>query len=168
MSNKYFYITVWLVDNGKMLTFEIPAWWSYPDMLQVQGNVPDKRLDESLLQPEPFLSLIKCFIFNLGKNKNRQTQRFEATSCHSQHWQISLNLNVNFPLCWAVMYCTWGEIPVRCLRWLLTRFDFLIMECMLSLEILSMNVSSSPFLYFTTVDSRGKTWDREKQGEQHY
>lgn len=51
---------------------------------------------------------------------------------------------------------TCGEIPVRCLRWLLTRLDFLIMECMLSLEILSMNVSSSPFLYFTTVDSRGR------------
>lgn len=39
-------------------------------MLQVQGNVPDKRLDESLLQPEPFLSLIKCFIFNLEKKHN--------------------------------------------------------------------------------------------------
>lgn len=30
------------------------------------------------------------------------------------------------------------------------------MECMLSFEILSMNVSSSPFLYFTTVESRGR------------
>lgn len=30
------------------------------------------------------------------------------------------------------------------------------MECMLSFEIFSMNVSSSPFLYFITVDSRGR------------
>lgn len=38
---------------------------SYPYVLQVQGNVPDKRLDESLLQPELFFSLVKGIIFNL-------------------------------------------------------------------------------------------------------
>lgn len=43
---------------------------------------------------------------------------------------------------------------MSCLRWLLTRLDFLMMECMLSLEILSMNVSSSPFLYFITVNNK--------------
>lgn len=37
----------------------------YPDVLQVQGNVPDERLNESLLQPEVFLSLIKSFILDL-------------------------------------------------------------------------------------------------------
>ena len=57
---------------------------------------------------------------------------------------------------------TWGEMPVRCLMWLLTRFDFLMMECMLSLEILSISVSSSPFLYFITVDSRGCGGVREQ------
>lgn len=41
-------------------------------MLQVQGNVPDKRLNESLLQPEPFLSLIKSFILDL---KTRQVSQ---------------------------------------------------------------------------------------------
>lgn len=34
-------------------------------MLQVQGNVPDKRLNESFLQPELFLSLIKSFVLDL-------------------------------------------------------------------------------------------------------
>lgn len=61
---------------------------------------------------------------------------------------------------------TCGEIPVRCLRWLLTRLDFLMMECMLSLEILSMNVSSSPFLYFTTADSRGRAGHKERAGNE--
>lgn len=60
---------------------------------------------------------------------------------------------------------TCGEIPVRCLRWLLTRLDFLMMECMLSLEILSMNVSSSPFLYFTTADSRGRAGHKSEMGK---
>ena len=49
--------------------------------------------------------------------------------------------------------------------WLLTRFDFLMMECMLSLEILSISVSSSPFLYFITVDSRGSGGVRAEQPE---
>lgn len=114
-------------------------------MLQVQGYVPDKRLDESLLQPEPLLSLIERFIFDLWKRRRSEDQdrRFRAphSRCHSQNEQR----------------CTCGEIPVRCLRWLLTRLDFLMMECMLSLEILSINVSSSPFLYFTTVGSGAKT-----------
>lgn len=65
-------------------------------------------------------------------------------------WHFSEDLSWN-------QWATCGEIPVRCLRWLLTLLDFLIMECMLSLEIFSMNVSSSPFLYFTTMDSRGST-----------
>lgn len=49
---------------------------SYPDMLQVQGNISDERLDESLLQPEPFFSFIKRFIFNLGKNTEHQIKHF--------------------------------------------------------------------------------------------
>lgn len=61
---------------------------------------------------------------------------------------------------------TWSEIPVRCLMWLLTRLDFLIMECMLSLEILSMNESSSPFLYFTTGNRRGQSWGKTKHSNQ--
>lgn len=48
-------------------------------MLQVQGNVPDKRLDESLLQPELLLSLIKRFIFNLGKRQRHQTQNIQSS-----------------------------------------------------------------------------------------
>lgn len=59
-------------------------------------------------------------------------------------WHFSEDLSWN-------QWATCGENPVRCLRWLLTLLDFLIMECMLSLEIFSMNVSSSPFLYFTTM-----------------
>lgn len=43
----------------------------YPDVLQVQGNVPDKRLNESLLQPEVFLSLIKSFILDLKTTEMR-------------------------------------------------------------------------------------------------
>lgn len=43
-------------------------------MLQVQGNVPDKRLDESLLQPELLLSFIKCFIFNLTESQRTKTK----------------------------------------------------------------------------------------------
>lgn len=34
-------------------------------MLQIQGNIPNKRLNESLLQPELFLSLIKSFVLDL-------------------------------------------------------------------------------------------------------
>lgn len=49
---------------------------SYPDMLQVQGNISDERLDQSLLQPEPFFSFIKRFIFNLGKNTEHQIKHF--------------------------------------------------------------------------------------------
>lgn len=52
---------------------------SYPDMLQVQGNVPDKRLDESLLQPELLLSLVKCFIFNLGERQKTKTEVIHNT-----------------------------------------------------------------------------------------
>ena len=53
-----------------------------------------------------------------------------------------------------MMMPTCGEIPVRCLRWLLTRLDFFMIECMLSLEILSMRVSSSTLRYFTTVGQK--------------
>lgn len=113
----------------------------YPDVLQIQGNVPDKRLNESLLQPEVFLSLIKSFILDL-KTTEMSVREFS--------WHFSGDLSCN-------QWATCGEIPVRCLRWLLTLLDFLIMECMLSLEIFSMNVSSSPFLYFTTMNSRGST-----------
>lgn len=51
-----------------------------------------------------------------------------------------------------LMLSTWGAKPVRCLRWLLTRLDFLMIEWKLSLEIFSMRLSSSPFLYFSTKD----------------
>lgn len=51
---------------------------------------------------------------------------------------------------WQVMQITWGAKPVRCLRWLLTRLDFLMIEWKLSLEIFSMRLSSSPFRYFST------------------
>lgn len=51
-------------------------------MLQVQGNVPDKRLDEPLLQPELLLSLIEHFIFNLGKRQKRDEKQ-EVSDKHS-------------------------------------------------------------------------------------
>lgn len=38
---------------------------SYPYVLQVQGDVPDERLDEPLLQPEPLLGFVKGFVFDL-------------------------------------------------------------------------------------------------------
>lgn len=44
---------------------------SYPYMLQVQGNVPDKRLDESLLQSELLFGVIKLFILNLGNHHTK-------------------------------------------------------------------------------------------------
>lgn len=50
------------------------------------------------------------------------------------------------------MHVTWGAKPVRCLRWLLTRLDFLMIEWKLSLEIFSMRLSSSPFRYFSTKE----------------
>lgn len=38
-------------------------------MLEVQRNVSDERLDESLLQPELLLCVIKGFIFYLRKKR---------------------------------------------------------------------------------------------------
>lgn len=67
--SKYVYLQVQLCDLNNSVK------GSYPYMLQVQGNVPDKRLDESLLQPELLLSLIKGFIFNLGKRQTTKTKR---------------------------------------------------------------------------------------------
>lgn len=55
-------------------------------MLKVQGNVPDKRLDESLLQPELLLSFIKSFILNLTESqktksdKNKHVLELSATT----------------------------------------------------------------------------------------
>lgn len=46
---------------------------SYPDVLHVQGNVPDERLYESLLQPKLFLGLIKSFILDL-KHQRRSVR----------------------------------------------------------------------------------------------
>lgn len=63
-------------------------------MLQVQGNVPDKRLNEPLLQPEPFLSLIKSFILDL-KPQTSQSGRFS--------WNFLADLSWN-----AVSYL-WGN-----------------------------------------------------------
>lgn len=48
-------------------------------MLQVQGNVPDERLNESLLEPELFLSLVKSFILDLKAREFRQ-DRFPGIS----------------------------------------------------------------------------------------
>lgn len=48
-------------------------------MLQVQGNVPDERLNESLLQPELFLSLVKSFILDL-KARQFSQEGFQAFS----------------------------------------------------------------------------------------
>lgn len=85
-----------------------------------------------------------------GKTQNIRSSIFQTSALSSATFSPNTSTDGGKYTC--------GEIPVSCFRWLLTRFDFLIIECMLSLEILSMNVSSSPFLYFTTVDSRGKTW----------
>lgn len=38
---------------------------SNPYVLQVQGDVPNERLDEPLLQPEPLLGFVKGFVFDL-------------------------------------------------------------------------------------------------------
>lgn len=38
---------------------------THPDVLQVEGKVPDEGLDESLLHPEIFLCLFKGFILQL-------------------------------------------------------------------------------------------------------
>lgn len=38
-------------------------------MLQIQGNIPDEGLDESLLQPELIFDLVKGCIFNLRKTR---------------------------------------------------------------------------------------------------
>lgn len=57
---------------------------SYPYMLQVQGNVPDKRLDESLLQPELLLGLVKRFIFNLVKRQVNEERSEKKTQFYSQ------------------------------------------------------------------------------------
>lgn len=46
-------------------------------MLQVQGNVPDERLNESLLEPELFLSLVKSFILDL-KAREFSQEDFQA------------------------------------------------------------------------------------------
>lgn len=54
---------------AKLVFHAILLGGSYPYMLQVQGNVPDKRLDESLLQPELLLGLVERFIFNLVKRQ---------------------------------------------------------------------------------------------------
>lgn len=56
--------------------------FSYPDVLQVQGNISDKRLDESLLKPESLFSLIKCFIFNLKKKKFVRFKRVPIQNTH--------------------------------------------------------------------------------------
>ena len=53
-------------------------------MLQVQGNVPDKRLDESLLQPELLLGLVKRFIFNLVKRQVNEERSEKKTQFYSQ------------------------------------------------------------------------------------
>lgn len=38
---------------------------AHPDMLQVEGKVPDEGLDQPLLHPKIFLCLLKGFILQL-------------------------------------------------------------------------------------------------------
>lgn len=66
---------------------------SYPYVLQVQGNVPDERLDESLLQPELLLSLIKRFIFNLGTRQSEiRTNKLSFTTLVAVFPPLSLRM----------------------------------------------------------------------------
>lgn len=81
-------------------------------MLQVQGNVPDKRLDESLLQPELLLSLIKRFIFNLGKRQTTKTKRDQnkhvfTRDCQAVFPPLSLRSWLG-----AAMYLGWNSCEV--------------------------------------------------------
>lgn len=58
---------------------------SYPYVLQVEGNVPDKRLDESLLQPELLLSLVEGFVLNLQqRRKTKKDENGTEPCCHPQ------------------------------------------------------------------------------------
>lgn len=43
----------------------ITARLAHPDMLQVEGKVPDEGLDQTFLHPEVFLCLFKGFILQL-------------------------------------------------------------------------------------------------------
>lgn len=45
-------------------------------MLQVQRDVPDEGLDESLLESEPLLCLIKRLIFDLKKRRWRTISNY--------------------------------------------------------------------------------------------
>lgn len=54
-------------------------------MLQVQGDVPDKGLDESLLQPEPLLRLIERFIFNLWTRARTKADGDQNVDVHNIH-----------------------------------------------------------------------------------
>lgn len=38
---------------------------AHPDMLQVEGKVPDEGLDQTFLHPEVFLCLFKGFVLQL-------------------------------------------------------------------------------------------------------
>lgn len=58
---------------------------TYPYVLQVEGNVPDKRLDESLLQPELLLSLVEGFVFNLRQRRwTKKDENGTERCCHTQ------------------------------------------------------------------------------------
>lgn len=73
---------------------------SYPYVLQVQGDVPDERLDEPLLQPEPLLGFVKGFVFDLGQKTRRIRTEETASELPDAAWRGR----------------TCGEMPVRCLR----------------------------------------------------
>lgn len=51
--------------HGKPHGFGITPRLTHPDVLQVEGKVPDEGLDQPLLHPEIFLCLFKGFILHL-------------------------------------------------------------------------------------------------------
>lgn len=53
-------------DLAKNMCIEL---FEYPYMLQIEGDVPDEGFNESLLESESFLRIIKSFIFDLRRNK---------------------------------------------------------------------------------------------------
>lgn len=57
----------------------------YPDMLQVQGNVPDERFNESLLQPEPPFSLVERLVFNLSRDGKFRTDDKSQAQQNLEH-----------------------------------------------------------------------------------
>lgn len=53
---------------------------THPDVLQVEGKVPDEGLDQPLLHPEIFLRLFKGFILQLWEKPSQGRQ------CSTSQW----------------------------------------------------------------------------------